>query len=133
MKQILVKDIMTTDVVTISPYAKVRALLNLMREKEVKSVIVERVNAHDAFGIVTYTNILKAIFSEDGDMDLLNVYDIYSKPVLMVSQELDIRYAARMMVQHDIKRLIVSHSNELMGLISMNDVVRILMDEAVGE
>ena len=78
MKQILVKEVMTPaeNVITISPYARVRELLALMQSKSVKSVVVERTSEHDAYGLVTYTSILNAIFAEDGDIDLINVYDI---------------------------------------------------------
>ncbi len=135
MKQVLVQDIMTPmdRVITISPLAKVRELLQLMQEKNVKSVVVERSNVHDAFGLVTYTSVLHAIFAEDGDMDLINVYDIVAKPIISVRSELDIRYAAKMMVQHKVNRLLVTNNNELLGLVSMNDIVQVLMEEAAGE
>lgn len=135
MKQILVREIMTPSdrIITISPLAKVRELLQLMQEKKVKSVVVERNSAHDAFGLVTYTSILHAIFAEDSDMDLINVYDIAAKPIISVCGELNIRYAAKMMVEHKVNRLLVMQNNEMTGLVSMNDIVSILMTEAAGE
>ena len=131
MKQILVKEVMTPaeNVITISPYARVRELLALMQSKSVKSVVVERTSEHDAYGLVTYTSILNAIFAEDGDIDLINVYDIAAKPVLHVSGELDIRYATRLMVRYGVNRLVVMDSNRLAGLISMNDIVAVLMKD----
>lgn len=129
MKQILVKEVMTPKekVIMISPYARVRELLSLMQNRSVKSVVVDRTTPHDAYGIVTYTSILNAIFAEDGDIDLINVYDIAAKPVIQVSQELDVRYAARLMVRYGINRLLVCEGNELSGLVSMNDIVAVLM------
>lgn len=129
MKQVLVKEVMTPKekVISISPYARVRELLSLMQTRSVKSVVVDRISPHDAYGIVTYTSILNAIFAEDGDIDLINVYDIAAKPVIHISQELDVRYAARMMVKYGINRLLVVEGNELSGLVSMNDIVAVLM------
>ncbi len=88
-----VRDIMTPAdrIVAISPFASVRELINTMEENDVRSVIVERTGEHDAYGIVTYTNILKAIYGNDGDMDLLNVFDIHTKPLIQVVPDLDIR------------------------------------------
>ena len=131
MKQILVKEVMTPAerVVKISPYARVRELLSLMQERSVKSVVVDRTTPHDAYGIVTYTSILNAIFAEDGDIDLINVYDIAAKPMIQISQELDVRYAARLMVKYGVNRLLVCEGNELSGLVSMNDIVAVLMKE----
>jgi len=129
MKQILIKEVMTPTekVVRISPYARVRELLSLMQAHGVKSVVVDRTSPHDAYGIVTYTSILNAIFAEDGDIDLINVYDIAAKPMMQVSPELDVRYAARLMVKYGINRLLVCEGNELAGLVSMNDIVAVLM------
>jgi len=72
----LVKDIMQTEVVTISPLATLREAMEKMRARKVKSLVVERRDAHDAFGIVTYATILRTISAEEGDIDLINVYDV---------------------------------------------------------
>jgi len=132
MKLVTVNEIMIPKekVATISSLETVRNCLNIMQTKKVKSIIVEKNNAHDAYGIVTYTNILDAIFSQEGDMDLLNVYDIATKPIIQVSAELNISYAAQMMINNNVNRLLVSGNNELLGLISMNDIVEVLMQVA---
>jgi len=129
MKLVTVDEIMIPKekVATISSLETVRNCLKIMQEKKVKSIIVEKDNAHDAFGIVTYTNILNAIFSQEGDMDLLNVYDIATKPIIQISSELNIRYAAQMMINTNVNRLLVTAQGELLGLVSMNDIVAVLM------
>lgn len=131
MRQILIRDIMTPSekVIRISPYARVRELLSLMQTHNVKSVVVDRTSEHDAFGIVTYTSVLNAIFAEDGDMDLINVYDISAKPVICVNEELDVRYAARLMVKYEINRLLVLEGNQLRGIVSINDIIKELMKD----
>ena len=135
MKRITVGDIMTPkdQVVTISPFAPVRALINTMETHQVRSVIVERSSRHDAYGIVTYTNILEAIYSNDGDMDLLNVYDIATKPIIQIIPDLEIRYAAQLMIDHQLKHLSVTWQGELCGLLSMIDIAKVLMKEARSE
>ncbi len=135
MKQTLVSNAMKPKehVVTISAMAKVRDVLEAMNHHNVKSVVVNKSHAHDAYGIVTYSNILEALFSNDGDMDLLNVYDIASKPMVQISKELDIKYAARMMVNYKITRLLVTVNGELEGLLTMNDIMKILLKEVASE
>lgn len=132
MKLITVRDIMTPagKIAMISPYATVRELINKMDTDGVRSVIVERTSENDAYGIVTYTNILQAIYSNDGDMDLLNVYDIASKPMVQIVPDLDIRYAAQLMINQGIKYLSVTWEGKLTGVISMTDIAQVLMDEA---
>lgn len=135
MKLITVENIMTPAerIAMISPYASVRELIAMMDLKNVRSVIVERTSENDAYGIVTYTNILQAIYSNDGDMDLLNVFDIATKPMIQVVPNLDIRYAAQLMINQKIKHLSVTWEGKLTGVISMTDIARVLMAEAKRE
>lgn len=126
----LTKEVMTPieNLVKISPMASVRDALKLMKEHKVRSVIVDKTSPNGAYGLVTFKNILQSIVAEDGDIDLLNVYDIAVTPAFSVSAELEIKYAARMMVQHSIKRMLVSDNNELKGIVTMTDIIGILMD-----
>ena len=57
--------------------------------------------------LVTFKNILQSIVAEDGDIDLLNVYDIavYHQRY-QYHQNLNVKYAAKMMVTSSIKRLL---------------------------
>jgi signal-transduction protein with cAMP-binding, CBS, and nucleotidyltransferase domain len=132
MKLVTVQEIMIPkeNIITISSLESVRNCLQIMQERKVKSIVVEKDNPHDAFGIVTYTNILNAIFAQDGDMDLLNVYDIATKPIIQVSADLNIKYAAQMMINNNVNRLIVTGNGDLLGLLSMNDIVAVLMNFA---
>ncbi len=126
----LVKDIMKSNVITISAFATVRDALHLMREQNIKSLVVEKGNEHDAYGLVTYNDILKTIVAEEGDIDLINVYDICTKPALIVSRELDVKYVARLMVNMSIQRILVTNANELVGIITKNDIVGAILDLA---
>jgi CBS domain-containing protein len=119
----LVSEIMKNDVVAISPLATVRDALAMMKERAVKSLVVEKRHAGDAYGLIAYGDIAKAVVAEDGDIDLLNVYDIAQKPALQVSQQLDIRYLARLMVRYEARRVLVIDNNELLGFVSDTDVV----------
>ncbi|NWO08200.1 MAG: CBS domain-containing protein [Alteromonadaceae bacterium] len=124
----LVKDVMVTDTIKISPFATVREALSMMKQRKVKSLIVERKHEHDAWGLISYTNVMKAIIAEDGDIDLLNVYDICAKPVISVGENLALRHAARLMTEHRVKRLLVLADNELKGFVVMDDIMQALLD-----
>jgi len=126
----LVENVMTPKetLVIISPMSTVREAIGLMKIHKVRSVIVDKNTDDGAYGLVTFKNILQSIVAEDGDIDLLNVYDIASTPAFSVSAKLDVKYAARMMVQNSIKRLLVLDNNELHGILTMTDIIGILMD-----
>ena len=126
----LVENVMTPreKLIIISPMATVREALNLMKEHKVRSVIVDKTKPDSAYGLVTFKNILQSIVAEDGDIDLLNVYDIAATPSITVSSKLNVKYAARMMVQSSIKRILVVDNNELHGILTMTDIITILME-----
>ena len=126
----LVENVMTPkdNLVIISPMATVREAIQLMKTHKVRSVIVNKRIESGAYGLVTFKNILQSIVAEDGDIDLLNVYDIAASPAISVSAKLDVKYAARMMVRSSIKRLLVIDNNELQGILTMTDIIGILME-----
>ncbi len=126
----LVEEVMTPleKLVKVSPMATVREALQLMKENGVRSVIVDKNGTSGAYGLVTFKNILQSIVAEDGDIDLLNVYDIAAIPAIAISTKLDVKYAAKMMVTSSIKRILVTDNNELHGILTMTDIIEILMD-----
>ena len=126
----LVEEVMTPleKLVKVSPMATVREALQLMKENGVRSVIVDKNGTSGAYGLVTFKNILQSIVAEDGDIDLLNVYDIAAIPAIAISAKLDVKYAAKMMVTSSIKRILVTDNNELRGILTMTDIIEILMD-----
>jgi CBS domain-containing protein len=125
----LVSDLMITDVYTISPMATLRQAMQLMRKHKVKSLVVEKRSDSDAFGMITYTAILRSIVQEDGDVDHINVYDIALKPALMVPRQLEVRHAVQMMLNFGVKRLIVTANNELQGILTVNDIVGAILEK----
>jgi CBS domain-containing protein len=125
----LVSDVMIKDNLTIvSPLSTVRDALTLMRKTKVKSLIVDKLRPSDAYGLLTYKNILFSIISNDGDIDLLRVYDICSKPAIQVSKQLDLKYASQLMVKNNVKRLLVIDNNELEGILTMTDILTLFLE-----
>ncbi len=125
----LVKDVMTPKgkLISVSPTATVRDILKLMRTHSVRSIVVEKTQEDGAYGLVTFKNILQSIVAEDGDIDLLNVYDIAAIPAQSISANINVKYAAKMMVTSSIKRILVIDNNELQGILTMTDIIEILM------
>ena len=125
----LVKDVMITDVICVSPFATLREALSLMKKHQVKSLVVEKQNPHDAYGLITYTNVLKTVIAEEGDIDLLNVYDACAKPAIAVGKSLSVRHVAALMSEHRVKRILVLEDNDLLGFVTMDDIMAVLLEQ----
>lgn len=126
----LVKNIMTSKekLISVAATATVREALKLMRQHSVRSIIVDKTQKDGAYGLVTFKNILQSIVAEDGDIDLLNIYDIAAIPAISISADINVKHAAKMMVNSSIKRILVIDNNELQGILTMTDIIEILMD-----
>jgi len=123
-----VKDVMVREVITISPYSTLREALSLMKERQVKSLVVERQHAHDAYGLLSYRDLLQTVVAEEGDVDLLNVYDAATIPAITIGEDLSVRQAAALMSRYHLSRLVVVEGSQLVGLLAMNDILAWLMD-----
>jgi len=122
-----VKDVMIKNVVTIDAMATMTKALDLMMDKNVKSLVIPPKNESDAFGILTFSDIAKQIIAKDDQqVGMLNVYDIMSKPCYSVGEELDIKYAAAMMTNINVSRMIVIDGSTLKGIVSLTDLVKSL-------
>ncbi|AZR83108.1 histidine kinase [Thiomicrospira sp. S5] len=118
----LVADVMKTDVVTIKAHATLKEALQLMKQKGLKSLVVDKNSPGDAYGIITNSQILQTVLVEDGDIELFNVFDVYKKPAFFVSSKIDVKYAAKTMLELNIKRVVVTDDNELKGILSITDL-----------
>ena len=54
---------------------------------------------------------------------------IASKPAVTVPRQLEVRHAVKMMLDLDIKRVIVSSNNELEGILTMHDMVSAILEK----
>ncbi len=127
-----VRDIMVHDVATIDGIATVDEALKLMRKRRIKSLVVNRRTESDAYGIVTLYDIVNKVITTGKQLDITNVCDIMCKPLVTVSEGLQIKYAAKLMAQFDIKRAVIIKDGELIGIVSMEDIVYSILDDQAG-
>jgi len=117
------RDIMSTDVVTIDGTASVADAVALMKERNVRALIVERREPEDAYGIVTQRDIAYAVLAEDRDPAAVQVHEIQSKPLVVVNPNLDVKYVARLMANVGLSRAPVIFEGKVQGIVSVSDIV----------
>lgn len=115
-------DIMTKDVVTIRGSATVATAVRLMKEKGLRALVVDRAYDNDAYGIVTETDIIYKVTAYGKDPKQVRVYEIMSKPCIVVDPELSVEYVARLFANTGIRRAPVIHG-KLLGIISVTDIL----------
>ena len=117
------REIMTKDVVSISGSATVAEAVKLMKEKGLRSLIVDRRNEDDPYGMVTETDIVYKVAAHGHDPKEMRVYQIMTKPCIVVTPELGVEYVARLFANTKIRRAPVVQGR-LLGVISVSDILR---------
>ncbi|MBD2163829.1 CBS domain-containing protein [Calothrix sp. FACHB-156] len=116
------KQIMTQDVATIRGSATVAEAVKLMRLKELRALIVEPRHSGDAYGIITETDIVSKVVAYGKDPERMHVYEVMSKPCIVVNPDLDVEYVARLFATTGVWRAPVIQG-ELLGIISVTDII----------
>ena len=116
------QDIMTKDVVAIRGSATVAEAVKLMKDRSLRALIVERRNDNDAYGIVSETDIIYKVAAYGKDPKTVRVYEIMTKPCIVVNPDLGVEYVARLFANTGIRRAPVI-SDSLVGIISITDIL----------
>ncbi|MFM7192516.1 MAG: CP12 domain-containing protein [Microcystaceae cyanobacterium] len=116
------KDVMTVNVVTLRGSATVAEAVKLMKEHHQRYLLVDRRTEEDAYGIVTESDVIYKVTAYGLDPKTVRVYEIMTKPCIVVNPELSVEYVARLFAQTQIHCAPVIQG-ELLGMISLGDIL----------
>lgn len=117
------REIMTKNVISINGSATVAEAVALMKDKGLRALIVDRRNEDDPYGMVTETDIVYKVAAHGLDPKEMRVYQIMTKPCIVVTPELGVEYVARLFANTKIRRAPVVQGR-LLGVISISDIIR---------
>jgi predicted transcriptional regulator len=119
-----VGDVMTTIVRTIGRMDTVAQAIQVMREAGVSSLVVERRDPFDEYGLVTISHIARDVIANDRPAERVNVYEVMAKPVLTLPIDMQTKYAVRLLVGFSLTRaLVVDQSRTPVGIVTLRDIV----------
>ena len=122
-KKISIRDVMKQNYDLVDGMMTVRDALKTMKHVETKSLIVEKRNVHDEYGMVLIADIAKNVLAKDRAPERVNIYEVMSKPVLTVDPDMDIRYCARLFERFGLSRAPVVKHGKIIGIVSYTDMV----------
>ena len=139
--EMLVRDVMTTNVITITKFESIVHAANILTDKNISGLpVLDKDNK--VIGIVTQADILSmvGVSREHTFKDLLKymlgerlperkigdlVGDIMTSPALTVSPDANIAEAVRLMDEKRIRRLtVVNGNNTLIGILTRADILK---------
>ena len=123
--RVLVRDIMNSPVISASPHDTIKDIATKMKEERIGSIVI--MENEKAVGIITDWDIVSNAVINDVKPTMVKASDIMQKLHTIEGEE-GITEAARILRQHNIKRLGVVYKNRLVGIISTSDVIAVTPD-----
>ena len=117
----IARDVMTREVVTISPAATIKELSKVLVRNRISGVPVVD-GRGKILGVVSEADVVEKRGKRVGS--------IFSAPPITVTEETPVEEIAKLMTFRRVKRLLVVRGAKLMGIVSRADIVRAI---ALGE
>ena len=118
----LISEVMTGSVVTASPEASVREVAELMRERNVGSVVLADGDGRPV-AIITDRDVTVGAVADGRDPETDCARDHASSPVVCGRPDMALEEAGELMVRHAIRRLPVLDGDRLTGIVTLDDLV----------
>ena len=118
----LVRDVMTSAVLTVGPTHTVRQVAQAMRTRHVGAVVVHDPDA-DGPGILTERDVLECVAAgQDPDTEL--AADHLTPEAVVGTPDWDLDRAAAAMVSGGFRHLVICADDEVVGVLSVRDIVK---------
>lgn len=114
-------DIMSTNVISIDSLATIAEAARVMKRYALRALIVDRASDEDAYGIITATDISRAI-ANSNNPDLTYVCEVMTKPCIVVNPDLRVEHIIKLFSKAKI-RVAPVIQDKLLGIISLTDIL----------
>ena len=131
----LVRDVMTRNLITVDPETSFTDALKIMRENRIRRLPV--LEDGKLVGIVTEKDILYASPSKATTLDVwelhyllnkLKIREIMTRDVVTIQEDTPVEEAAKIMADNKIGALPVVKGNKLVGIITETDIFKVFLE-----
>ena len=113
-----VRECMSTKVTEIDGRTDVLTAMKVMKKVGSTSLIVQRRDEHDEYGMLLFSDIAKQVIAKNRAPERVSAYEIMAKPVLMVRPDMKVRYCARFFEKFRISHAPVQEGGTVIGMVS---------------
>lgn len=122
--RMLVKDVMTSPVITINENSSVRRVAQLMDKNDVGCIIVTSKEGKPV-GIITERDLVKRVLTKNTPIGRFKAKNVMTSPLLTIDPDETLTEAARKMSKLNVRRLGVVYKGNLVGFISSKDILSV--------
>ena len=123
LQRVSVREVMKKNFDMVDGMLTVKDALSTMKHVETKSLVVEKRNDHDEYGMVLISDIARKVLAVDRAPERVNIYEVMTKPVVTIDPDMDIRYCARLFERLGLSRAPVVENGKVVGIVSHTDMV----------
>jgi CBS domain-containing protein len=123
--RMLVKDVMSSPVITIDESAPANKAAELMDKDDLGCIIVTNKEGKP-LGIITERDMVVRVLAKNVKPDSLTSKEVMTSPLITIEADASISEAARRMSRLNIRRLGVIYKGQLIGLLSSKDILAIM-------
>jgi CBS domain-containing protein len=123
--RMIVKDVMSSPVVTLAEDETSNNVAHIMDENELGCVIVTN-KAGKPVGILTERDLVIRVLSKNLKPDAIKAKEIMTSPLVTIDPDATVSEAARRMSRLNIRRLGVTYKGNLVGLVSSKDILAVM-------
>ena len=118
---VFVREVMTREVIVANPEWTVLEAAKKMAAKRIGGLVVVR--SGRPVGLVTERDILWKVTAKEQNPKKVLVRQVMSSPVVTVTPLATLRAAARLMIGHNVRRLVVTRLDQVEGIVTARDIV----------
>ena len=117
-----VEEVMVKPVLTLSVASMVKEAVEVMDKNEIGCLVV----VHDGTPVVIITekDMLRRVLLEARDPATTKLSQIMSAPIIFGEPKMSIQDVVTLMIQKKIKKLPILENGQLVGLVTLTDIVR---------
>jgi CBS domain-containing protein len=116
----LVRDLMSSDPITVPPYMSLTSVASCMRDADVGCVLIT--SDGELHGLVTDRDIAVRITAEGTLAGVATALEACSGDLVTVAPEMSVCQAADLMSAHSVRRIPVVEGRRAVGLLSLGDI-----------
>ena len=101
--------------------ASIQDAARSMYTKRIGSLLVKKED--DFVGIVTETDVVRAVAEQPAKVGQLTVKELMSSPIITIDRKMAPHYARDLMADRKIRHLAVTEEGKIVGIISVRDLL----------
>lgn len=123
--KMIVKDIMSSPVITTDEDATANRAAQLMDKNGIGCIVVTSKDGKP-LGIITEKDLVSRVLAKNTKPDSLKAREVMTSPLITIEPSEKINEAARRMSRLNIRRLGVMYKEQLVGILSSKDILAVM-------